>query len=328
MSGSSKQTQNQTQDTKTAPWAPQANAITTAFDGAKAALGTAGNAQAPTDFVAGMTPEQVNTFRNMLGFANKSGVSDQNLATGNTLASAGTAGATGALSGLLGFNPSSARDSIIGDANKYADNPHISGMVDAAMRDARNQVRDITLPGIERSAAVSGNVNNSRMGIAQGLVERELAGKAADVSSNLRGAAYDKGLDLGAMTNVQAVLDSLKSAGGLGGNLAQLGIGARSGAVDDAKGMFDIANTGGAGLQASQQLELDNLLARYQSGVSSPFDALNQYMGIVGSNNWGSEGTMSGTQTTKSTPSAWQVIGGLMGAGGSLMSGINGVPGK
>jgi hypothetical protein len=303
MSGSSKQTQTQTQDTKTAPWAPQANAITTAFDGAKAALGTAGNAQAPTDFVAGMTPEQVNTFRNMLGFANKSGVSDQNLATGNTLASAGTAGATGALSGLLGFNPSSARDSIIGDANKYADNPHISGMVDAAMRDARNQVRDITLPGIERSAAVSGNVNNSRMGIAQGLVERE-------------------------MTNVQAVLDSLKSAGGLGGNLAQLGIGARSGAVDDAKGMFDIANTGGAGLQASQQLELDNLLARYQSGVSSPFDALNQYMGIVGSNNWGSEGTMSGTQTTKSTPSAWQVIGGLMGAGGSLMSGINGVPGK
>jgi hypothetical protein len=321
MSGSQKQTTTQNQSTKTAPWAPQANAITTAFDGAKAALGQASGVQAPTDFVAGMTPEQMNTFRSMLGFAGTNGVSAENLASGNALAGAGTAGATGALSQLLGFNPGGARDAIIGDANKYADNPAISGMVDAAMRDARNQVRDVTLPGIDRAAAVSGNVNNSRTGIAQGLVERELAGKAADVSANLRGAAYDKGLDLGAMTNVQAVMDSLKSAGSLGGNLAQLGIGARSGSINDQKGVFDIANAGGAGLQADQQLTLDNLLARYQSGTTSPFDALKEYMSIVGSNNWGSESTSTGTSTTKSTPSAWQVIGGLMGAAGSMIPG-------
>jgi hypothetical protein len=311
MSGSQKTNQS----SQTSPWGPQASAITTAFDGAKAALGQSSGVTAPTDFVAGMTPEQVATFRNMLGYAGKNNVSAENLASGNALAGAGTAGATGALSGLLGFNPGGARDAIIGDANKYADNPAISGMVDAAMRDARNQVRDVTLPGIDRAAAVSGNVNNSRTGIAQGLVERELAGKATDVSANLRGAAYDKGLDLGAMTNVQAVLDSLKSAGSLGGSLASLGIGARSGSIDDQKGVFDIANAGGAGLQANQQLELDNLLQRYQSGVTSPFDALNSYMGIVGSNNWGSNST--GTQT--STPSAWQVIGGLMGAAGSMI---------
>jgi hypothetical protein len=41
-------------------------------------------------------------------------------------------------------------------------------------------------------------------------------------------------------------------------------------------------------------------------------------MNIIGSRNWGSNGT--GTATTTTTPSALQMIGGLLGAGGSLVN--------
>jgi hypothetical protein len=322
MSGSQKTTTTQSQNSQTSPWGPQAAALETAFTQAKTALGQSQGAKAPTDFMAQFTPEQLSTFRNMLGYANDSNVSEANLATGDTLANAGTSGLTGALSGLMGFNPSTARDGILTDAAKYADNPAISGMVDAAMRDANRNASEVVLPGIQANAAANGNINSNRTAISDGLVRRGLAEKTADISANLRGAAYDKGLDLGAMTNVQAVLDSLKSAGSLGGSAASLGIGARSGSLTDQSSLFDIANAGGAGLQAADQARIDEEQGTYQSQVSSPFDALQQYMNIVGSGNWGSNTTGTSTGTQKTTPSAWQVIGGLMGAGGSLAKGF------
>lgn len=259
----------------------------------------------------------------MLGYANNNNVSAANAATGDALAGSGTAGATGALSGLMNFNPGDATDSNITNASKYADNPALSGMVDATMRDARRQVSEQALPGIDRAAAVTGNTNNSRAGIAQGLVERGLAEKTADVSAGLRGDAFNHGLDLASTDNrfnTSAMLDALSRAGGLGGSLAGAGVAARSGSIADRGALFDMANMGGAGVQAAGQASLDNTNARYQSAVNSPFDALRNYMSIIGSNNWGSQGS----STTTSTPSAWQIIGGLMGAGGSLARGFTG----
>jgi hypothetical protein len=117
-----------------------------------------------------MNPDQLATFRSMLGYANGSNVASANNATGDALATPAPTGLQGALSGLMGYKPTDATDQNIADATKYANNPAIDGMVNAAMRDALNQVRDVTLPGIDRAAAISGNVNNSRAGIAQGLV--------------------------------------------------------------------------------------------------------------------------------------------------------------
>jgi len=67
----------------------------------------------------------------------------------------------------------------------------------------------------------------------------------------------------------------------------------------------------GQGEQAAQQANLTNQQQQYQSGFSDPFDALRQYMGIIGTQNWGSNST--GSSTTQTSPSAWSVIGGLLG---------------
>lgn len=321
MSGSSEQKTDSQQ--KTDPWGPQAGALTSAFANAQNAYGQAAGAKAPTDFVAGMTPEQMANFRDALGFASGSTVPGQNAATGGALSSAGTNAATGALSGLSNFDPNATNNpqALIDQANKYASGQNIDAQVNDAMLNARQTARDVTLPGINQNAAMTGNTNSSRTGIAEGLVERGLAQQSTDLGASLRSKAFSDGLSLAsnnAQTNNAQKLGALSTGASAGTNAANSGVAANSQSIADKNNLLGIANDAGTGLQGSNQLTLDNLLKQYQSKVSSPYDALNGLMGIIGTNNWGS--SSSGTSTTTKTPSAFEVIGGLLGAAGNAKS--------
>jgi hypothetical protein len=48
--------------------------------------------------------------------------------------------------------------------------------------------------GIDQNAAMTGNMNSTRAGVAAGIAQRGLADKAADVSSTMRGNAWQAGL--------------------------------------------------------------------------------------------------------------------------------------
>jgi hypothetical protein len=323
MSGSS--TTTGTSESKTEPWGPQKQGLKTAFTGALDGYKDANSAVAPDQFIAGMTPEQTDVFRQMLGYAN--GSAGNAAAAGNAgvgMIGMGANGLQGSLSGLEGFDPTKLNNtnSIIESATKYANNPAVDGMINAAMRDSRQQVRDVQLPGIGANAAVTGNTNSSRTGIAEGLVERGLAQQTADTSANIRGSMFDKGLELaqsGADSNNASTLAALNARGALSGSAYSSGADGVSKSINDQGNLFAMANMGGAGLQQGKQLTLDNLLAQYQSKVSSPFDAEKGLMSIFGTNNWG--GTTTGTTTSSTTPSAWQVAGGILGGIGSLASG-------
>lgn len=321
MSGSSEQKTEKNE--KVDPWAPQAAALTSAFANAQNAYGTATQATAPTDFVSGMTPEQIANFRSALGFANGNTTPQQNAATGAALSGAGTSAATGALSGLSSFDPRATNNpaALIDAATKYASGQNIDAQVNDAMLNARQTARDVTLPGIEQNAARTGNTNSSRTGIAEGMVERGLAQQATDLGASIRSKAFSDGLAL-ASNNAQAnnttQLGALSTGASAGTNAANSGVAANSQSIQDKNTLLGIANDGGTGLQNANQLTLDNLLKQYQSKVSSPYDALNGLMGIIGTNNWGS--SSSGTSTTTKTPSAFEVIGGLLGAAGNAKS--------
>jgi hypothetical protein len=73
------------------------------------------------------------------------------------------------------------------------------------------------------------------------------------------------------------------------------------------------------GQNAAAQAALTNQLQQYQFGSQAPWTPIQNLMGIIGSNNWGGNTSTTGTSTTTSTPSAWQVLGGLLGAAGSFM---------
>lgn len=317
MGSSTQKTESQS---STTPWGPQAEALTNAFTAANGALSQAQGAKAPTDYTAQFTPDQLATFKSMLGYAN--GTDTGNLtSSGNTNVTNGTNATQGALSGLGSFNPATANNpaALVDTANKFVDGQNIPAQVRQAMQSGMETARDVTLPGIERGAAVTGNADSSRTGIAQGLVERGLAENAANLSGALSGQAFANGLSLAenqASTNNAQSLGALTSAGNIGNQTTSTGISGVNNGINDQGALFSIAGQGGAGLQAADQAKLTNELQQYQGAVSNPFDALKQYMSIVGGQSWG--GNTSGTSTQTSTPSAWSVIGGLLGGVGSL----------
>lgn len=323
MSTGSSQT-TQTQST-TDPWAPQAGALTSAFQNAGTAYNTASQAKAPTDFTAQMTPAQLATFNQMVAQGGNTATPDQMAQTGSTLQNAGAAGTAGALSGLAGYDPTKLNNtgSLVDAANQYVAGQNIPAQVKAAMQGATETARDVTMPGIEQNAALGNNTNSTRTGIADGLVQRGLAEQSANLNGSLSGTAFANGLNLAqtaANNNNNSQVGALTSQGSIGNNAASTGVNASATGVNTQNSLDNTAVAGGAGQQASQQAYLDNLLKQYQSGVSSPYAALQGLMGIIGTNNWGS--STNGTSTTTKQPSIYDTISGLMSSGGSLAKGI------
>jgi len=318
-------TQQQQSSSTTTPWAPQAAALTSAFSNANSAYGQASQAQAPTNYTAQFTPDQLATFHRMLGYANGTSTAPLTNA-GNSSATAGSTGASDALSGLNSYNPSATNNpaALNAAANEYVSGQNIPAEVQNAMLAANQNARDVTLPGIEQDAAISGNADSSRNGIAQGLVERGLAEQAGALSGTLQSQAYQNGLQLAenqANNNNTNYLSALSNEGNIGTNTLNAGTNAANSGISDQGALYSIASNAGAGEQAANQAQLTNELQQYQAQVQDPYAALNGYMGIIGSNNWGAQS--NGTSTTETTPSALSVIGGLLGAaaGGAQMAG-------
>jgi hypothetical protein len=307
------------------PWAPQAAALTSAFGNAQDAYGKASGAVAPTDFTAQMSPAQLAAFQQMIQQGGNLGVSNTQADTAGTLQGAGTNGVTGALSGLAGYDTTKLNNtgSLTNAASQYVAGQDIPAQVRAAMQGATETARDVTMPGIEQNAALGGNTNSSRTGIADGLVQRGLAEQSANLQGSLSSQAYQHALDLAssnANANNTSALGALNSQGVIGNAAAGTGVNAGNSSVATQGALSNEAAAGGAGLTAADQANLTNQQQQFASQTQSPYAALQGLMGIIGTNNWGN--TTSGTSNTTSTPSAWDTISGLMSAGGSAAKGI------
>ena len=196
---STSSTKDQTTTGSTTPgFAPQAADLTTAFNGANGALSSASQAVAPTNFTAQMSPAQLAAYQQMIQQGGNLGTPSTQAGTGTALQADGTSGVGGALSGLSNFNAAGATNpgAINSAAQQYVQGQNIPAQVAAAMQGATQQAQDVTMPGIEQNAAIGGNTNSSRAGIADGLVQRGLAEQSANLNGSLSGAAYAHGLDL------------------------------------------------------------------------------------------------------------------------------------
>jgi hypothetical protein len=310
-SSSATKTETGTTSSTSKPLGWQSDQLKNAFNWANTAFGQAQNATKPTSFVSQFDPSQMAIFNKMMGYG------DGN--AGGALADAGSNSAISGFNGLNSFNPTGGTDYNIAAATAYANNPAIDGMVTSAMRDSTRQVNEQILPGIGRDSAASGNVNSSRRGISEGIVQRGLADKTADVSSNLRGQAYQEGLSL-AQKEAEATNDaSLKAM------LGQIsgGTNATTSGYNALLDQFKLAGLGIAGSQDAKQAGLNEQQAQYQFGVDSPFAALNNYYNIIGNKSWGSktDGTSTNTATTTTTPSMLDSIGKMVGMAGSVFGG-------
>jgi hypothetical protein len=323
MSASTDTAAKQTSDTKTDPWAAQAPYLLQAFGGAQGALSKSQGAAAPTDFVAGMNPDQIATFHKMIGTGSDISTPQATGAAGASIVSPGTQGILSAIKGYQGFTPTGSTDQNIAAANKYASNVDVSGGVDAAMRDAVRTANEVTIPGMEYAAGNTGNINSSRVGLSEGVVKRGLADKAADLSATMRNDAFNNGTSAVLNQNAQdnsAKLGALSGLFGSASGAANTGANIASGSIGDIANLFSLAQQGGAGVQAGAQANLDNTAQKYDFQTNSPFDALKNFMQIVGGQSWGGQtsGTTSGTGSS-TTNNPIGAIAGLMGATGSLI---------
>lgn len=310
-------TSTQTTSETRAPWSAQQPYLTQAFQQASTNLNNANSNTYTGDQVAQMTPEQLATFRSMIGYGGDLSGANTSSSVGTNTANAGSNALSAALSGLTNFSPSGGTQSNIDAATAYANNPAVDGMVQSAMRDATRQVSEQTLPQLARSSALTGNTLGTRSAISQGLVERGLADATADTSANIRGNLFNQGLQLaenGRQADNASRLSALAGAAGAGNSAVGTGVGAIGSGIDQAGNLFNLAGTGGAGLQQNAQTAIDNSKGTSEYANNQAAQNLQNFFGIVGSNNWGSEGQ----STTTSKPSTWDTIASALGMGNSL----------
>lgn len=326
-SNESQTTQTTNTSETTAPWSAQQPYLLDAFKKAQSNYNMGAGSLYSGDQIAGMTPEQMNVFKSLYSYGmNNNNIPGISASVGTNLANTGSQGLSAAMERLLAFKPTGGPQDNVTTAGLYADNPYISGQVDAAMRDASRYVNEQQLPALDRAAAMTGNVNSStvgRGGIAQGIIQRGLAEKAADVSANLRGSAYSQGLNLaeqGRQADTNSILDALKSTGSLGATSAGAGVDALGNSINQQGTLYSLAGEGAAGNQAANQASIDNAKAVSEYGADRLNSLLSQYFSTVGGANWGSQSTGTGTTVTtkKEDPSIANQIAGVLGGLGGL----------
>ncbi len=314
---------NQTQ-TSAPSWQPQVGALTTAFGGATRAYNDQLARGAYTgDYVAAPNQTQYDAYGQAADFgAANGGVGQQQINTGQGLLNNyNTAG--NAAGALYNFGNTDQTQNNINTANAYAQNPYISGLVDAAMDDGQRVAAEKTLPSLYRGAAASGNLNSDRTALAEGVVKRDLGEMAAGMSAKVRGDMWNTGLNTALNQNTQS-LGALSNAGNLSTTLGGQGSGMLSQGINDQTNLSNLYSTAGSGLNALQQAILSNNLAKYQGQNADAWSPVQNLYNIAGANNWGSTTNTSGTTVgiqpvaNQQRPGALSYLGAGLGMAGSV----------
>lgn len=290
------------------PWKPQAKALKGLYGDTTAAYGRAA-AGAPTDFYAGMDPLTGQGIAGIDNYATGAGADLAGVVGGSAapLITAGGAGALGAAGGLFDAAVTDPTQGNIDAAIAYADNPWVQGTIDAANRDTARALFEDQLPSLERGAVAGGNINSSRTGAREAILERGANDRMADTSAAIRGDAYRTGLGLAENARV-ANLGALESAGGLFSRSYGQGVDAAGAGQQMAFNNFDAQVAAGQLRQADAQGEINGEIAKNQYEL----DLLQKRAGIIGS-------PTTGTTTVNGVGG---VQGALQGALGGATTGL------
>lgn len=186
--------------------------------------------------------------------------------------------------------------SLIDNAARYADNPHLQSAIDAAAGDVTRNLRENVLTGIDREASSGGNLNSSRAGVAEGIASRGAAEKIADIASQARLNAWNEGLAR-AQSQLNADTSAMLSANGQLGQAWELGNSSTTQGIQAGNAAAGAMIAAGRQVRDWEQKDLDNELMRWERNDQRPWDELKNYWSIVGSRDWGGS-----SQETKTTP--------------------------
>lgn len=317
MGGSKKQT---TEVKDTSPWTAQQPYLTDAFAQAKDIYNqNQSNGAYTGDFFATPTQDQLDTFHGALSYANGAGADAATTTTNNGLAmqNAGSAATQGALSGLQTYNNTDWTQTNIDNAKRYAAGEDVHGLVSAGMAEANRNASENTLPTLFRNSQASGNLDGSRQALAEGVVSRGLNDKAQELTALYGDKAYNTGLSNAQMDRA-GILSGLLGQSSAGTNAYNSGVSGTGAGMSARNDLYSLAAGASDKLQSFDQAAIDNARSKYDYLQSFPYQNLNNYMGIVGGQNWGSHST--GTSVTEDKPSTMSTVGSILGGIGSFAS--------
>ena len=188
----------------------------------------------------GVNLDMANNMRNNASFAGPSFNFGANVGNarnyGNQAMMGNAASANGFNSGVVnqagGLASQSAGMSNQGfdmnNVSKYMNNDVLQGQIDAASRDVTRNLNENQLPGIQSAAAGSMNSGSSRTGNAIGVATRGAQDAIYDISSNIRGNAFNTGLGIEAnraQQNAQMGQQNQQFNTGAINNMASQGLG-------------------------------------------------------------------------------------------------------
>ena len=147
--------------------------------------------------VAGLNPFQVNSALNFGNLSDRTGTlgSMAQFGTGLRNLTAGGSFGDNAANLYNQYFTGNPNDGALRAGMDFANNPMVDGLIDASSRDVRRNLFEQQLPGIDRQAAGTGNLNSTRAGVESAIATRSAADRLADLSSSIRNQFFNKGVD-------------------------------------------------------------------------------------------------------------------------------------
>jgi hypothetical protein len=261
--------------------------------------------------VADLNPFQTSAADSLGGFSgNTAGYANtfMNAGLGNLGAASGIGANAQDIYGRSTMDPT---QMIIQQAGQYADNPYVTGMIDAANRDTVRALTEQQLPSLMRGMTGTGNLNSSA-GMKEGqILTRGAQDRMADMASNIRGQFFGTGLNMAQnqynqnLQNMMSANQNLLQAGQFGGQ-------ALSGGQDFAQTAFGQGQLAGGLYQGQNQAELDANRAFFDESIQNP---LSVYSALVGN---AAQTKTQGTAGVATQPSLASQLGSLaLGAVGA-----------
>ena len=203
---------------------------------------------------------------------------------------------------------------ILGNANQYANNPYVDGIIDAGARDVTRNLYENQLPTLAKAASGSGNTNSTRAGVENAIAMRGAGDRLADMSNNIRGQFFGKGLDMSQNQYNQNLTNSLNANNQLSNAYTQ-GLGGMNTGMGLATNAYGLGMSAGNTEQAQNQRGIDAEMTKFAEQRGVPLDILKQYMSVVG-------GNYGGTQATTAPKTGGGIMGGIQGALGGALGGF------
>lgn len=301
----------QKQTSTSEPWSGQQPFLRHGFNQAQTSLDNSlamGTYSGPR--VAGLNPYQTQGYDGAATFAKNQGMGAAQGLYGVGMDTLGSgkqfAQNAGSLFHQVSQDPT---QDILRGAGAYANNPYMDGMIDAASRDVVRNFREQQLPGIDHSAAATGNMNSSRTGVVEGIAYRGAQDRIGDISATLRGQAFSQGLGLAQTQHNSNVGHQFDANGQLlyAGNFGRLTTDA---GLNAGYSSMDALTRAGAGYQSYDQQVLNGQMADFHDRQNNGLDLVGKYMQTIG-------GSYGGTQTTTTPGNTLQgALTGFLGGAG------------